>query len=97
MNTQVNAILIDKNGKVSQILKYQAPQIITLPIITVQILMPEDTYNNQKIYFDVNENQETYYTTDNSNPKNSSSRKIAKYPLSSPIDGINITNNTIVK
>ena len=97
VNTQVNAILIDKNGKVSQILKYQSPQIITLPIITVQILMPEDAYNNQKIYFDVNENQETYYTTDNSNPKNSSSRKIAKYPLSSPIDGINITNNTIVK
>ncbi|MGN1321730.1 MAG: chitobiase/beta-hexosaminidase C-terminal domain-containing protein, partial [Methanosphaera sp.] len=101
IKTQINAILQDKQLKQSENKFYQAPQIITLPIVTVnvysyyyQISETQLIYEN---YFRMDENQETYYTTDNTNPKNSSTRKIMKYSPKIQNMCFNITNNTIVK
>lgn len=98
IKTQINAILQDKQAKKSENKFYQAPQIITLPIVTVNVYSYHyQISKTQRIYFRMDENQETYYTTDNTNPKNSSTRKIMKYSPKIQNMCFNITNNTIVK
>jgi len=75
LKTQVRTILIDKNNKQSEINFYQAPQIITPPITVIK---PKTMLVNniQTIQFTTNmANSTIYYTTDNSNPQNSKTRK----------------------
>ncbi|RAP45703.1 chitobiase/beta-hexosaminidase C-terminal domain-containing protein [uncultured Methanosphaera sp.] len=75
IKTQVRTILIDKNNKQSEINFYQAPQIITPPITVIK---PKTMLvnNTQTIEFTTNmANSTIYYTTDNSNPQNSKTRK----------------------
>ncbi len=75
LKTQVRTILIDKNNKQSEINFYQAPQIITPPITVIK---PKTMLinNTQTIQFTTNmANSTIYYTTDNSNPQNSKTRK----------------------
>lgn len=79
VKTQLRAILVDEDGKSSNVVFYQAPQIITPPITVIKPITTLNTNNNQQIQFITNnENSTIYYTTDGSNPRNSSTIKTAK-------------------
>uniref|UniRef100_UPI002591701B hypothetical protein n=1 Tax=uncultured Methanosphaera sp. TaxID=262501 RepID=UPI002591701B len=75
IKTQLKTILIDDTKKQSEINNYQSPQIITLPIITVEPLLFDSGDNTQNILFNMKNRQELYYTIDGTNPKNSTTTK----------------------
>ncbi|WP_455646060.1 chitobiase/beta-hexosaminidase C-terminal domain-containing protein [Methanosphaera sp.] len=78
IKTQINTILEDKQTQKSENNVYQAPQIITLPVVKIEVIT-QLPYNKMKIYFDLKKTQKVYYTTDGTNPKNSSSMKKMNY------------------
>jgi len=69
--TQLRAILVDTNNQTSQVVFYQAPQIIT-PSKAIISALWDISENSQIITFNFNKiTKKIYFTTDNSNPKNS--------------------------
>ncbi|MBQ6219060.1 MAG: chitobiase/beta-hexosaminidase C-terminal domain-containing protein [Methanosphaera sp.] len=92
IKTQVQAILMDDEGFTSSVRFYQPDKIITPPVTAIR---PITTLVNnvQRIQFSTNKlNCTVYYTTDGSNPLNSSTVKTAKNN-----DKINLNKNTRLK
>lgn len=92
IKTELRTILVDKKGQQSIVNFYKAPQIMTPPItiITPKTMLVN---NKQTIQFTTNmANSTIYYTTDNTNPKNSQTRKTAKTG-----NQITISKNTQLK
>lgn len=78
IKTELRTILEDEKGQQSTVNFYKAPQIMTPPIT---IIKPKTMLVNDKqtIQFTTNmANSTIYYTTDNTNPKNSKTRKTSK-------------------
>ena len=78
IKTELRTILEDEKGQQSIVNFYKAPQIMTPPItiITPKTMLVN---NKQTIQFTTNmANSTIYYTTDNTNPKNSTTRKTTK-------------------
>jgi len=94
IKTQLKTILIDRENKQSTITFYQAPKIITP---TVGIVNPLWDDNNKQIIqiLTSNDYKTIYYTTDNSNPKDSNTRKILGE--NSISQSISLNNGTIFK
>ena len=92
IKTQVRAILVDNEGFTSDLLVYQPKKVITPPITAIRPLTTLEN-NKQRIQFSTNKlNCTVYYTTDGTNPKNSTTVKTAKNN-----DKIYLNKNTRLK
>ena len=90
--TKVRVMLVDDEGFTSQIIDYKPPKVITPPVTAIRPLTTL-VNNVQRIQFSTNKlNCTVYYTTDGSNPLNSSTVKTAKNN-----DKINLNKNTRLK
>ncbi|AWX31634.1 chitobiase/beta-hexosaminidase C-terminal domain-containing protein [Methanosphaera sp. BMS] len=92
IKTQVRAILVDNEGFTSDLVVYQPKKVITPPITAIRPLTTLEN-NKQRIQFSTNKlNCTVYYTTDGTNPKNSTTVKTAKNN-----DKIYLNKNTRLK
>ncbi|AWX33073.1 chitobiase/beta-hexosaminidase C-terminal domain-containing protein [Methanosphaera sp. BMS] len=92
IKTQVRVILVDNEGFTSDVTFYQPPKVITPPITAIRPLTTLEN-NKQRIQFSTNKlNCTVYYTTDGTNPNNSSTVKTAKNN-----DKIYLNKNTRLK
>ncbi|AWX31629.1 chitobiase/beta-hexosaminidase C-terminal domain-containing protein [Methanosphaera sp. BMS] len=92
IKTQVRAILVDNEGFTSDVTFYQPPKVMTPPITAIRPLTTLEN-NKQRIQFSINKlNCTVYYTTDGTNPNNSTTVKTAKNN-----DKIYLNKNTRLK
>ena len=92
IKTQVRAILVDNEGFTSDVTFYQPEKVITPPITAIRPLTTLEN-NKQRIQFSTNKlNCTVYYTTDGTNPNNSTTVKTAKNN-----DKIYLNKNTRLK